>query len=313
LKKVQCHKVFTGSPLPDHIDTVIPKEDILISGSLVNIKIKPKVGKNIRAAGEDLKRGELALCKGTVLGPAEIGLLASCGKMTIDAYKRPKIAVLPTGDEICKIDDPEAFDKTIDSNSHIISSLLSDLNIDAMILPICKDSREEILSALEILNDCDGLITTAGISVGEDDLVLESLQKFGAKLIFSKVAIKPARPTTFLLYGSKPVFCLPGNPVAAMVAFMEIFTPGLKKLMGYRDFEHEYLSAVLESPLKSTDERTHFIRAVAKVKDGFIHAESLPFQGSGILKSMARANAIIVQPPNSPAMHAGDRVMVHLF
>ncbi|MBU1626918.1 molybdopterin molybdotransferase MoeA, partial [bacterium] len=239
LSKLVCIKVYTGSPLPDVVDTVVPIEEIRVSGKIAYLTRKPKVGAHIREAGENLKKGELATSMGTLLGPAEIGILASCGKYLIKAYRKPRIAILPTGDEICNINDIEASDKIIDCNSHIIAALLQDLNIEPVKLPICKDNKEALQSAFQIIDSCDGLITIAGISVGEFDLVMESLLEFGAELVFNKVAIKPARPTSFFIYNDKPVFCLPGNPVAAMIAFMEVFTPGIKKMMGYKKYENE--------------------------------------------------------------------------
>jgi molybdopterin molybdotransferase len=313
LSEFECVKVFTGSPLPDNSDTVIPKEEIRIDGDKVFLNLMPKIGSHVRESGEDLKRGELALSSGTLLGPAEIGILVSCRKYLIKVHRKPRIAILPTGDEIFDIDDPEGSDKIIDSNSYILTALLKNLNIESVKLPVCKDDKEELLQAFKIIRSCDGLITTAGISVGDYDFVKEALIEFGAELVFNKIAIKPARPTTFFRYESKPIFCLPGNPVAAMIAFMEVFTPGLKKLMGYKKYDNEYLSAILESPLKPTNDRTHFIRAKSFIKDGVIHTNKLPYQGSGILMSMVMANSLILQPSNSPGLKAGDSALVRLF
>jgi molybdopterin molybdotransferase len=307
-------KIMTGAPLPAGADAVVPVEDTQEIGDEVRIEAPVKKGSHIRLKAEDVKGGECIIPAGTVLRPAEVGMLASFGKVFVTVFRRVRVAILSTGDELAELGDPLTEEKIINSNTLALAAALMEIGAEPTILGIARDNRadhaEKMLEGLK----ADVLITSAGVSTGDRDFVRAVLEELGAEFIFNKVGIKPGRPTTFGLIDRKPVFCLPGNPVSTLVTFEELVRPALLKMMGHERIIKPLIEATLLTDL--TKKRLgvlNFQRVGIEVKDGKYLASCSGDQNTGILKTMVRADALALLPENRDHFKAGDKVGIHLL
>jgi molybdopterin molybdotransferase len=307
-------RIMTGAPVPPGADTVVQVElTETISDGRVRVLKRHEKEKNIRLAGEDIAVGHRVIRAGDEITPAKIGLLASVGRARIKVIRRPTVAILATGDELLDADEPLAPGKIRSSNSYTLISQTRACGAEAENLGIARDTTDEVRDRLEKGLSADMIVTSGGVSVGDYDYVKDALEALGVEFKFTKIAIKPGKPTVFGLLRGKPVFGLPGNPVSSMVIFEELVRPALLKMMGRRRLLRPEVEAVLEEDIKKKPERAHLIRAVVRQEGSEYYVSSTGPQGSGILVSMDLANAIIMFPRGIKELKKGERVRVRLL
>lgn len=306
-------RIMTGAPVPIGADTVVMVEDTEKDGELVRIFRESPDGDNIRRAGEDIKAGDLVLSRGTLIRPAEVGIMATCGRAFVSVYQRPRVAVLSTGDELVDVDEEVSDGKIVTSNSYTLSSMAAECGAISFQLGIAKDTREALKAKLMEGLHADVIITSGGVSVGDFDFVKDVLKELGSEMKFWKVAMKPGKPLAFGTIGGKPAFGLPGNPVSCMVCFEQFVRPSLLKMMGHVNIYRPMVEAILKEEIKKKPGRKHFIRSFVKFQDGRYIVTTTGDQGSGILKSMVAANGFLIFPEELSVLKAGDTVKVQLI
>jgi molybdopterin molybdotransferase len=307
----ECARIFTGAPLPEGADTVIRQEDTDEGAETVTINKDRDVGVNTRRVGEDIRKGSTALNEGTELGPAQLGVLASLAVAHPLVYRRPRIGILGSGDEIVDIDQPEEIlsgRKIASSNTHTLVALVRQTGGEPVNLGIAADTPESLREHLGQATDCDLLITSAGISVGEHDYVRAVLEELGATQRFWKLRMRPGAPVGFGLLGQVPWVGLPGNPVSTMVTYELFVRPAIRKMMGHvRPFRRSIPVRMAES-VTLKPKLQHFLRGVVTEGHSGPEARLTGPQGSGILTSMARANALLVIPEGQHETPVGAAV-----
>ncbi len=314
----QAVRIMTGAVMPRGADTVVIQEAVNIDGDAVVIPPGQKSGQNRRRAGEDLRAGEAALRAGRLLRPADIGLAASLGIPELTVYRRVRVGVLSTGDEVMSIGDAPRDGGIYDSNRYTLTGMLTRLGCEVVDLGVARDTREALSAALEsAVGEVDALITSGGVSVGEADFVREILASLG-QVTFWKIAMKPGRPMAFGKLGRGErgtlLFGLPGNPVATMVTFLFFARDALLTLMGVSPVAAPvHFSALSDSAMKKQPGRTEYQRGILELRDGRWHAAVTGAQGSGILRSMCDANCIIVLGDDCGNIAVGDTVKVIPF
>lgn len=309
----QATRIMTGAPLPEGADTVVRQEDTSAQEDTVHILIPPEKGANIRRAGENVRREDSAIEKGTLLRPPHIGLLASLSRSYVSTYQAPKVAVLSTGDEVADIDAEKDRSKIVNSNTYSIASQIRECGAVPMMLGIARDERTELAAKLRQGLSADVIITTGGVSVGEYDYVMDALKELGAELKFWKVAMRPGKPSTFGTIGNKLLFGLPGNPVSCMVCF-ELFTrPALLKKMGHRHLFRPVVRAILAEDVMTKKGLRFFVRVRLYYENGELYASTTGEQGSGILKSMVQANGLMIVPEDREKVQAGEEMRVYVL
>ena len=271
------------------------------------------LGENIRKSGEDVKKGDRVISKGDTIRPAEVGMLASVGRSFVSVYQRPLVAILCTGDELVDVDGELDEVRIISSNSYTLAAQVKECGAIPVQLGIAKDRKEEIEEKLRQGMRADVLISSAGVSVGDYDFVKDVMKNLGLEMAFWKVAMKPGKPLAFGTIREKPVFGLPGNPVSSMVSFEQFIRPSLLKMMGYRQIFRPVVEAVLQEDVEKKPGRRHFIRAFVSFKEGSYFTTTTGDQGSGILRSMVKANGLIIIPEDQEIVRAGERVKVQLL
>ena len=295
-------RIMTGAPIPLGADTVIRIEDTDRGEEQVAIRDTRDARRNVRPRGEDLRSGEIALTAGTVIEPPQLGVLASVGAREVMVHARPTVALLSTGDELVDIDgfaDVVAGRRIVSSNSYTIRAALTTAGAAVLDLGIARDDREILRAKLETARDsgCDLLLTSGGVSVGAFDFTREVLARLGATMHFWRVRIRPGGPLGFGRLGPTPWLGLPGNPVSAMVTFELFARPAIRRLRGERAVFPRSIAVILDEDITIGAPLTHFLR-VALVSDdsGSVRARLTGPQGSGLLTSMARADALLIVP-----------------
>jgi molybdopterin molybdotransferase len=307
----ECARIFTGAPLPDGSDSVIRQEDTDGGAETVTILKDRDAGVNLRRTGEDIRKGAHVLPAGSELGPAHLGVLASLAMAHPLVYRRPRVAILGSGDEIVDIDQPEEIlsgRKIASSNTHTLVAMVREAGGEPINLGIAADTRESLKEHLARVRDCDLLITSAGISVGEHDFVREVLESLGSELRFWKLRMRPGAPVGFGLLGAMPWIGLPGNPVSTMVTFELFARPAIRKMMGQTLPYRRSVSVRLTEPVKIKPRLQHFLRGVVTEMGGELVGRLTGPQGSGILTSMVQANALLIIPEGQFETPVGDAV-----
>ncbi|HEX5385500.1 MAG TPA: gephyrin-like molybdotransferase Glp [Gemmatimonadales bacterium] len=307
----ECARIFTGAPLPEGADSVIRQEDTDQGAQVVTIMRDRDVGINFRRAGEDIRRGQTVLREGTALGPAELGVLASLAVANPLVYRRPRVAILGSGDEIVDVDQPEAIlsgRKTASSNTHTLVALVRRAGGEPVNLGIARDTPESMREHLSRALDCDLLVTTAGISVGEHDYLRAVLDEMGVEQRFWKLRMRPGAPVGFGLLKGIPWIGLPGNPVSTMVTFELFVRPAIRKMSGHALPFRRGITVRAAEPISLKPRLQHFLRAVVTDTPSGPEARLTGPQGSGILTSMVVANALLVIPEGQFETPAGAEV-----
>ncbi len=305
----ECARIFTGAPMPEGADSVFRQEDTEAAGDRVRVRSDRDALVNIRRVGEDVRKGATVLQDGVMLGAAEIGVLASLAMSHPVVYRRPRVGILGSGDEIVDVDRGDEIRsgrKVASSNTHTLVALVTRAGGIPVNLGIAKDSRQSLREHLERGTDCDLIVTTAGISVGEHDHVLGALEELGLELKFWKLRMRPGAPVGFglLQRTGSPWIGLPGNPVSTMVTFELFVRPAIRKMMGHALPFRRATRVSIAEPIKLGPRLQHFLRAIVTEPEGdtSVRRSVLPSvrltgpQGSGILTSMVKANALLIIP-----------------
>lgn len=306
-------RIMTGAPMPEGADSVVPVEDTTRGEDWVETARPLRQGIHIRLAGEDLRVGQRLVQAGQGLRPGDLGVLAAAGIPTVAVHPRVRVAVLTTGDELVDVSEEPGPGRIRDANIHAVCAQVAACGAMPVPFPRVPDDRATLMGVLRKALEADVVLTTGGISVGDYDFMKALLEELGAERVFWKVAQKPGGPLGFWMLGGRPIFGIPGNPVAAMLMVEEYVRPALRKLMGFAKLHRPVAEARLEDGWTGrTDQRTTFLRVVARREaDGF-HARTTGPQGSAILSSMLSANALAVIPEGVARVEPGGTVLLHL-
>src|SRR3989441_5301823 len=311
----QVTRIFTGAPLPAGADTVVRQEDTEPAESgRIRVVTGRDARKNVRYRGEDIRKGEVVLGAGTPLGPAQLGVLASIAHATPLVHDAPRVAFMGSGDEIVDLDradDILSGKKVASSNSYTLDALIRRTGGIPVDLGLARDTKQSLREHLAQARarGADLVVTTAGVSVGEHDFVREVLTDLGGEIKLWRIAMRPGAPVGFGLLGGKPWIGLPGNPVSAMVTFELFVRPAIRRLLGHRLPFRRTVPVCVGEPIKLGPKLRHFLRAVVQPEGSggrALAARLTGPQGSGILTSMARANALLIVPEDRPAVAAGE-------
>lgn len=292
-------RIFTGAPLPGGADAVVPQEDVDAGETRVTLRGATERGAYVRPAGEDVRAGDLVLEPGTLLGSAEIGLLATLGHSQVEVSRRPRVAVLSTGSELADLGTEPGPAQIPNANTYSLMAQVMEAGGVAMNLGVAPDRLDTIGERIRRGREADVLVSSAGVSVGDLDLVREALVDAGAELHLWKVNMRPGKPITFGSLGGRPVFGLPGNPVSAMVTFELFVRPALFAMQGRRGASRSRVRAVAAEPITNRGSRRGYLRVSLEARDGRWIARLTGDQGSGILRSMVAADGLAVVQPDT--------------
>ena len=306
-------KVMTGAPVPEGCEAVVPIEEIECREDGIHITVPPRPGQHIRHAGEDFRKGEVALATGTTLRVPEISLLASLGRTSVSVYRRPRVAILATGDELVEPGQPLAAGKLYNSNSLALATAVLQTGAVPVLLGIAADNRESLHEKLLQALRADVLITAAGVSVGDRDLVRDMLAEMGVQQLFWGIAVKPGKSTAFGMKGRIPVFSLPGNPVSTIVSFEELVRPALCKMLGRSALYRPALRAVLMEPVRKVKDKTQLLRVSLCSQHGRLLARSAGNQDTRFLRTLLNADGLAELPAGRDEFAAGDEIQVRLL
>lgn len=309
-----CVRIMTGALIPDGCDSVVMQEHTSVDGDTVTFHREVRTGQNIRRAGEDLQQNAVVLPAGQAIGPAEMGLLASLGLNEITAYRKLRVALFSTGDELQQLGQPLAAGQIYDSNRYSLLGLLQQLGVEVLDSGSIADNPDSLRHALlDAAAKADVIITSGGVSVGEADYIKQLLGEIG-EVVFWKIAMKPGRPLAYGKIGQCHFFGLPGNPVAVMVTFLQFVGDALRVLMGQNARSTFLLKATCTSPIRKLAGRTEFQRGIlSQDANGDLSVCTTGAQGSGILSSMSKANCFIVLPEEQASVEVGATVQVQLL
>jgi molybdopterin molybdotransferase len=314
-------RIMTGAPIPLGADAVVQFENTdeargaAKSGHRVEwVKVfqPAKADLNIRDAGEDVRRGEKVVPRGTVLRPSEIGVLSSLGRAEVTVIRRPRVAILSTGDELVDIGQPLGPGQIRNSNSYSLAAQVLRYGGIPVQLGIAKDVVNDLTAKIRQSQGCDMLLTSGGVSMGDYDVVKDVLAMEG-EIGFWLVRMKPGKPLAFGRIGSVPHLGLPGNPVSSMVVFEQFGRPALLKMLGKTIFQKPEVQAILDTRATNSDGRRCYYRAWVEHRDGAWHARLTGPQGSGILTSMMLANGLAIIPEDRERMEPGELVRTQML
>ncbi|MBE0512186.1 molybdopterin molybdotransferase MoeA [Candidatus Bathyarchaeota archaeon] len=315
VREGEARQIWTGTPLPRGADAVIMLEYTKRIEDKIEVVITVTPGGNVSRKGEDVQRGEVAIKAGTRLKPHHLGLLAALGTTHVNVVKKPKVAILSTGNELVELGHKPKPNQIVETNRLILSSMCQGLGAEPLDLGIAKDDLKEISAKIrEGLEQADVVITTGGTSVGYPDLVPMAINQIGTPgVIVHGVAMRPGMPTALAILQGKPVFILSGNPVAAMIGFEAFARPLLLKLLGVEREPRPTLKARVTRRVASALGRRVFLRVRVFERNGEFFAEPVRIKGAGVLSTMTKANGYVKIPENREGLEEGESVIVHLF
>lgn len=303
IKAGQAVRIFTGAPVPEGADFVVIQEDVTRRGTLITLGHRIAHKDNIRPAGGDFMQGETFPAPRR-LRPADIALLASMNVSKVPVTRKPRVAILATGDELVQPGETPGPDQIIASNSHGLAAMFEAEGARVQLLPIARDTRASLMQAFALAKGADMIITIGGASVGDHDLVAPVAADLGMEQAFYKVAMRPGKPLMAGRMGDAAMIGLPGNPVSAMVCGTVFVVPLLRKMLGLGEKCTPVRQAPLGAPLAANGPRAHYMRA--GFVDGRLIAEDR--QDSSLLTVLARADALLVRPVDDPAREIGELV-----
>ncbi|PJC03536.1 MAG: molybdenum cofactor biosynthesis protein, partial [Gallionellales bacterium CG_4_9_14_0_8_um_filter_55_61] len=314
LQTGQCARIMTGAPVPVGADAVIRVEETQEAGATavrINKAVKP--GNDIRLRGENMKDGDVVLTAGTEITPGVIGVLATVKAARFSVFRRPRVAILSTGNELEGMDEAVDLNKIPNANSYALMAQVQALGIEPVLLGIARDDPAELEQYLKRGLEYDVLLVSGGTSVGVHDYVRPTIEKLGVEMKFWRLAIRPGHPLAFGTTHKTAVFGLPGNPVSSMVCFEQFVIPALRQMMGNKRLYRRTVTARVAHDVKFRPGRTEFIRVQLTRDDNGYIASSTGTQSSGVLLSMARADGLMVIPSDSTGLAAGAQAVVQLL
>jgi molybdopterin molybdotransferase len=318
-------RIMTGAPLPAGADAVVPYEEtsdfdrpkearLTDPASAIEVRQAVESRDHVRPAGEDIYQGEVVMAPGRLIRPQEIGVLASLGHQAVLVHRRPRVAILATGDELLEIHEPLAPGKIRNSNEYTNAALVTRTGGIPLRLGIARDAREHLVAKIRagLEQEADLFLTSGGVSVGDYDVVKDVLGSEG-EMQFWQVNMKPGKPLAFgLLPGDVPLVGLPGNPVSAMVSFEQFARPAILKMLGHTDLAKPTVRAIVDEPLTNSGRRG-FVRVVVSRREDGYHARTTGEQGSGVLTSMAKANGLAIVSEGRYEVAAGTELTVQML
>jgi len=305
----EAMRIFTGAPLPAGADAIVPQEDVDAVDDGVRLRGAVAPAAFVRPAGEDVREGDRVLEPGIAIGPAEVGILATLGCAQVEVSRRPRVAVLSTGSELADLGTEPAPGQIPNSNTYALMAQVTEAGGVPINLGVVPDRLEQIEARVQRVREADVLVSSAGVSVGDLDLVREALRRAGAELHLWQVSMRPGKPITFGSLGSRPVFGLPGNPVSAMVTFELFVRPALLAMMGRRQIQRARVRARALGDIPNPGSRRGYLRVALVREGGGFSAQLTGEQGSGILRSMVAADGLAVVAPDT-IINEGDEVDV---
>jgi molybdopterin molybdotransferase len=305
----QTVRIFTGSVIPSGADAVLLQEDATRDGETVRVNEAVVEGRHIRRSGQDFAQGDTVIQAGRRLTARDIGLAAAANHPWLTVHRRPRVAILATGDEIAMPGEPIPAGGIVSSNSHALAALVRASGGEPIILPVARDTTDAIAAVADAVTGMDLLVTTGGASVGDHDLVIAGLQTRGLVVDFWQIAMRPGKPLLFGTMGAVPVLGLPGNPVSALVCAILFLLPALARLSGLPPAPPPVTRGIAGAPLKENDRRADHLRATIAIDaEGRVVATPFPVQDSAMLRRLASADALILRPPHAPALQAGAEI-----
>jgi molybdopterin molybdotransferase len=308
----EAMRIFTGAPLPEGADTVVPQEDVDASDGRIALRGAVEQAAYVRRRGEDVRVGDRVLDPGTVLTAAEIGLLATLGHGQVPVYRRPRVAILSTGNELADLGTEPGPGQIPNTNTYTLMAQVLEAGSEPLNLGVAGDRLEAIEARLRTARDADVLVSSAGVSVGELDLVREALTRAGAELHLWQVSMRPGKPITFGSFGARPVFGLPGNPVSAMVTFELFVRPALLKMSGRRRLVRPRLRVRALEAVANPGSRRGYLRVRLEANGDGLGARLTGEQGSAILRSMVAADGLAVIPPDTTVAAGSSLEVIQL-
>ena len=304
-------RIFTGGPVPKGADCIVIQEDTEAEGERVTVKASAESGRYVRPAGLDFAVGAIGAAAGHLMTARDIGLAAAMNVPWLQVRRRPRVAVLATGDEVVMPGDPLGPNQIVSSNALALSAMIRACGGDPINLGIAKDRVESLRELVKGAQGADLLLTTGGVSVGEHDLIHHALSQEGLELDFWKIAMRPGKPLLFGRLGTTPVLGLPGNPVSSVVCALLFMRPVIERLLGQAPREDKTETAILASDLPANDHRQDYLRANLQ-HDSPGQAKVVPFsrQDSSMLSSLAHSDCLVLRPPHAPAISAGNPVPI---
>ena len=295
----EAMRIFTGAPLPEGADAVVPQEDVAADGDRIAVPGRIERGAYVRPAGEDVRAGDVVVAPGQPAGAAEVGLLATLGYARVRVHRRPRVAILSTGNELAELGTVPGAGQIPNTNTYSLMAQTLEAGAEPVSLGVVPDRLDAIVERLGWAASADVLVSSAGVSVGELDLVREALQRSGAELHLWKVSMRPGKPITFGSIGGRPVFGLPGNPVSAMVTFELFVRPALRRMLGCAEVARPRVLARALARIANPGARRGYLR-VTLARDGEGYGARLTGdQGSGILRSMVLADGLAIVAPDT--------------
>jgi molybdopterin molybdotransferase len=314
VKPGEAVRIMTGAPLPEGANAVVRIEDTdPLDGKKVKILRQVISGENVRNRGEDVTSGEMVISEGTLIGPAEVGMMASVGRAWVRVYRRPRVAILATGDELVDPGEQPEPHQIMNSNAYALAAQVTEAGGKPVLLGIARDEHKDLADKLEAGRNTDVILISGGVSVGKYDFVKDVLSQMGVHLSFWKVAMKPGHPLVFGTLQSSSVYGLPGNPVSTMVTFEQFVRPALLKMAGHEAIFRPTIRAVLKEPFHKKDGKTHFVRAQVMKEEEMYFVRALRNQSSGVLSSMVRSNGLIIVSDTVQEISDGEKVLVQLL
>jgi len=308
----QAVRIFTGGVVPEGADAVVIQEDAVPLGPRVRIKEPPKPEENVRRRGLDFRVGDVLLERGRRISPRDVALLAAGDFASVEVTRKPRVAVVATGDELSRPGEPRAPGGIVASSTYALQSMIRDWGGEAIDLGIIPDRAEELARLPDATRGMDLIITLGGASVGDHDLIQSALAPHGFVLDFWKIAMRPGKPLIFGRLNASPLIGLPGNPVSAMVCALLFVRPALSAMLGV-PYAAPVRTARLTVPLKANGKRQDYIRARLSVSKGATVVEPFKLQDSSMQKVFAQADALIIRRVDAPPADAGDEVEVLLL
>ena len=305
----ECCEIMTGAPLPPGANAVVMVENTeRLSADSVRILKSVRENEGLLRRGAEAREGDKILQAGRRIGLADLGLLASSGKSSVAVSKKPRVAVIATGDELVEVNQEPQAGQIRNSNTYTICAQVAEAGAQPVVLGIARDNLDDLRNKLRQGLDHDVLLVSGGVSMGKYDLVETVFAEFGVEVLFDKIAMKPGKPTLFGHRKNTYVFGLPGNPISTLVAFHMFVRPLLLFLLKSEDTSPKILEAVLEASAKCDPEREAIVPAVVTFDGGKYRIRTAPWKGSSDLVGLARANALIMIPRRTGTLETGENV-----